>query len=118
MLQGDGGEPRVEVKPLLLFLEPRDDGRIWLHSYKFPPSAYLGGDKPGAISAEAARKMRNASPDLALDYTELAASPSFSPAPYEFDASTGSFTISATVAVGSEMTFTLTETLSEVSAPV
>ena len=106
-----GGQPSVEVKPLLLFFEPRD-GAIWLTSYRFAPDAYEGGPRPGVLRPDAAEAMRNASTDLALDYNKISPSPSFAPAKYAFDARSGTFELDATVELGGGMSFSLKESLS------
>ena len=113
---GEDGQPRLEVKPLLLFVEPREDSKgssqLWLHSYRFASSAYVGGNQAGRLAAEAAEGLRNASPELSLDFAEICPSPTFAAAPYDYDAEAERFSISATIDLGDTMSFTLSETLS------
>ena len=69
------------MKPPLLVGEPRDDGKLWLHSYRFARSAYAGDDQAGNRTPEGAAGLRNASPELRLDFTEICPSPTFPAAP-------------------------------------
>lgn len=104
---------RKEVKPLLFFIEVRDnDGpELWLHSYAFPKAMYEGGPGPGKLNPAAAVALRNDSPSLAFAYDELRPSPTFPPARYEFDAAADAFTLCASVAYPGDVTFTLDETI-------